>query len=38
MATGQSHRQIVDVLSRCVPEYRSSAGEKPAMRIVADAA
>jgi FlaA1/EpsC-like NDP-sugar epimerase len=36
--TGASHRQIVEVLSRCVPEYRSSVGEKPAMRIVADAA
>jgi FlaA1/EpsC-like NDP-sugar epimerase len=36
--TGASHRQIVEVLGRCVPEYRSSAGETPVMRIVADAA
>jgi FlaA1/EpsC-like NDP-sugar epimerase len=36
--TGASHRQIVEVLRRCVPEYRSNVGEMPAMRIVADAA
>jgi FlaA1/EpsC-like NDP-sugar epimerase len=36
--TGATYRQIVEVLSRCVPEYRASGGQEPVMRIIADAA
>jgi FlaA1/EpsC-like NDP-sugar epimerase len=36
--TNADHREIVNALARCVPEYQSAAAEKSAMRIVADAA
>ena len=37
-AVNGDHRRIVAALGECVPEYQSTAVEKPAMKIVAEAA
>ncbi|HEX4054806.1 MAG TPA: nucleoside-diphosphate sugar epimerase/dehydratase [Tepidisphaeraceae bacterium] len=36
--TNADHREVVQALSRCVPEYQPTCGEKPALHLVADAA
>jgi FlaA1/EpsC-like NDP-sugar epimerase len=36
--TNAPHREIVNALARCVPEYQSSISEIPTLKIVADAA
>ncbi|MGD0541118.1 MAG: nucleoside-diphosphate sugar epimerase/dehydratase [Tepidisphaeraceae bacterium] len=38
LVTNAPHRDIVQALARCVPEYQSAAAETPALKIVADAA
>lgn len=36
--TNADHYEVVQALSRCVPEYQPTSGEKPALHLVADAA